>query len=75
MVLGAGVLGMEIALAARDEGAAVSIVHPGETPMAGALDRDGGLMLARAARKQELLAAALALATTWLLMKASVHGP
>lgn len=50
VVLGAGVLGMEIALAARDEGAAVSIVHPGETPMAGALDRDGGLMLARAAR-------------------------
>lgn len=51
VVLGAGVLGMEIALAARDEGAEVSVVHGGETPMPGTLDRDGGLMLARAARR------------------------
>ncbi|WP_237565942.1 FAD-dependent oxidoreductase [Ornithinimicrobium cerasi] len=51
VVLGAGVLGMEIALAVRDVGAEVSVVHTGETPMAGTLDRDGGRMLARAARR------------------------
>ncbi|MFB9731354.1 FAD-dependent oxidoreductase [Ornithinimicrobium kibberense] len=51
VVLGAGVLGMEIALAACDQGAAVTVVHHGETPMAGTLDRDGGRMLARAARR------------------------
>lgn len=51
VVLGAGVLGMEIAMAACDEGARVTVLHHGETPMAGTLDRDGGLMLARAARQ------------------------
>lgn len=50
VVLGAGVLGMEIALAACDEGAPVTVVHHGETPMPAQLDRDGGLTLARAAR-------------------------
>lgn len=50
VVLGAGVLGMEIALAACDEGAEVIVVHHGETPMPAQLDRDGGLTLARAAR-------------------------
>lgn len=50
VVLGAGVLGLELALAAREQGAEVVVVYHGETPMARNLDRGGGLMLARAAR-------------------------
>ena len=51
VVLGAGVLGMEIALAVAAEGGTVSVVYHGEAPMARNLDRGGGMLLARAARK------------------------
>jgi assimilatory nitrate reductase electron transfer subunit len=50
VVLGAGVLGMELALAASEQGAEVVVVHHGDGPMARNLDTDGGRMLARAAR-------------------------
>ncbi|WP_307807490.1 FAD-dependent oxidoreductase [Naasia sp. SYSU D00948] len=50
VVLGAGVLGMEVALAAREQGAEVSVVYHGDVPMARNLDTGGGRMLARAAR-------------------------
>lgn len=50
VVLGAGVLGLEVALAAREQGAEIVVVHTGDIPMNRSLDRDGGRMLARAAR-------------------------
>ncbi|WP_157439198.1 FAD-dependent oxidoreductase [Agreia sp. Leaf244] len=50
LVLGAGVLGMEIALAAAEAGAQVGVVYHGEVPMARQLDRGAGLLLARGAR-------------------------
>lgn len=49
VVLGAGVLGMELALAAKESGAEVSVVYHGEVPMARNLDRGGGHILAQAA--------------------------
>ncbi|MFT2692538.1 FAD-dependent oxidoreductase [Clavibacter zhangzhiyongii] len=49
VVLGAGVLGMELALAAAEQGADVVAVHHGEIPMARNLDRGGGRTLALAA--------------------------
>lgn len=51
VVLGAGVLGLEFALAAREQGAAVVVVHHGDIPMPRNLDLGGGRMLARAARE------------------------
>lgn len=51
VVLGAGVLGMEIALAAARAGSEVCVVYHGETPMARNLDRGGGSVLARSARR------------------------
>ena len=50
LVLGAGVLGMELALAAAEAGAEVGVVYHGEIPMARQLDRGAGLLLARGAR-------------------------
>ncbi|HXH35302.1 MAG TPA: FAD-dependent oxidoreductase [Plantibacter sp.] len=50
MVLGAGVLGLEIALAARRVGAEVVVVHHGPTPMPRNLDRGSGSVLAAALR-------------------------
>ncbi|WP_345763144.1 FAD-dependent oxidoreductase [Diaminobutyricibacter sp. McL0608] len=50
VVLGAGVLGMEFALAAREHGAQVVLVHHGDIPMARNLDDHGGRMLSRAVR-------------------------
>lgn len=50
VVLGAGVLGLEVALAAREQGADVVVVHTGGVPMGRNLDDDGGRMLARTAR-------------------------
>ncbi|WP_370626870.1 NAD(P)/FAD-dependent oxidoreductase [Cryobacterium sp. PAMC25264] len=50
VVLGAGVLGMEIALAAAAAGAQVCVVYHGEIPMNRNLDRGGGSVLTRAAR-------------------------
>ena len=51
VVLGAGVLGMEIALAAAAAGAEVCVVYHGEIPMNRNLDRGGGSVLTRAARR------------------------
>jgi assimilatory nitrate reductase electron transfer subunit len=51
VVLGAGVLGMEIALAAAAAGAQVCVVYHGEIPMNRNLDRGGGSVLTRAARR------------------------
>lgn len=51
VVLGAGVLGLEIALAAARGGAAVCVVHHGPTPMPRNLDRGGGSVLATALRR------------------------
>jgi len=50
VVLGAGVLGLEVALAAREQGADIVVVHTGGVPMGRNLDDDGGRMLARTAR-------------------------
>jgi assimilatory nitrate reductase electron transfer subunit len=49
VLLGAGVLGMELALAAQEQGATVTVVYHGDAPMARTLDQGGGRMLARAA--------------------------
>ncbi|WP_307859193.1 FAD-dependent oxidoreductase [Herbiconiux sp. SYSU D00978] len=49
VVLGAGVLGMEFALAAAERGARVVVVHHGPSPMARNLDVAGGRTLALAA--------------------------
>ncbi|MES2092965.1 MAG: FAD-dependent oxidoreductase [Actinomycetota bacterium] len=51
VVLGAGVLGMEIALAAARAGAEACVVYHGESPMARNLDVGGGTVLARTARR------------------------
>ncbi|TFC62578.1 FAD-dependent oxidoreductase [Cryobacterium sp. TMB1-7] len=51
VVLGAGVLGMEIALAAAAAGAEVCVVFHGEIPMNRNLDRGGGSVLTRSARR------------------------
>lgn len=51
VVLGAGVLGMEIALAASRAGAETCVVYHGESPMARNLDVGGGTVLARSARR------------------------
>ena len=51
VVLGAGVLGMEIALAASRAGAETCVVYHGESPMARNLDVGGGTVLARNVRR------------------------
>ncbi len=51
IVLGAGVLGLELALAAAHAGAQVCIVHHGEHPMPRNLDRGGGRVLRAALRR------------------------
>jgi len=58
VVLGAGVLGMEIALAATEHGATVIAVHHGDTPMARQLDIGGGRALSRAAHSAGVTMAA-----------------
>ncbi|CAN5355248.1 FAD-dependent oxidoreductase [soil metagenome] len=50
VVLGAGVLGMELALGLAEQGAEVVVVYHGDGPMARNLDSAGGRMLAKAAR-------------------------
>lgn len=50
VVLGAGVLGLELALSAARAGADVVVVHHGPTPMPRNLDRGGGSVLAAALR-------------------------
>jgi assimilatory nitrate reductase electron transfer subunit len=51
VVLGAGVLGMEIALAAAAAGAEVCVVYHGEIPMNRNLDRGAGSVLTTSARR------------------------
>ncbi|RFA16651.1 hypothetical protein B7R22_04070 [Subtercola boreus] len=51
VVLGAGVLGIELALAAAEQGAEVVAVYHGDIPMARNLDTGGGRVLASAARR------------------------
>jgi assimilatory nitrate reductase electron transfer subunit len=48
IVLGGGILGIEAALAAAEEGADVTVVHHGPHPLARNLDPGGGRMLAAA---------------------------
>ena len=50
VVLGAGVLGLEFALAAAHAGAQVAVVHHGPHPMPRNLDRGAGSVLRRAVR-------------------------
>ncbi|MET4638509.1 FAD-dependent oxidoreductase [Mycetocola sp. 2940] len=51
VVLGAGVLGLEVALAAAKEGADVCVVHHGGFPMPRNLDRGSGSVLTSALRR------------------------
>jgi assimilatory nitrate reductase electron transfer subunit len=51
VVLGAGVLGLEVALAAAKEGAEVCVVHHGGFPMPRNLDRGSGSVLTAALRR------------------------
>ncbi|QEO15737.1 NAD(P)/FAD-dependent oxidoreductase [Agromyces intestinalis] len=51
VVLGAGVLGLELALAAAHAGAEVCVVHHGPHPMPRNLDRGGGQVLRQALRR------------------------
>ena len=51
IVLGAGVLGLELALAAAHAGAQVCVVHHGGIPMPRNLDRGGGHVLRSALRR------------------------
>ncbi|GAB3538292.1 FAD-dependent oxidoreductase [Arthrobacter tecti] len=52
VILGGGILGLEAALAAAEEGARVSVVHHGDHPLARNIDDDGGRVLAAALRRQ-----------------------
>ncbi|MCG2621927.1 FAD-dependent oxidoreductase [Arthrobacter sp. I2-34] len=50
IVLGGGILGIEAALAAAEEGARVTVVHNGDRPLARNIDHGGGKTLARTLR-------------------------
>ena len=50
VVLGGGVLGLETALAAAEEGATVTVVHNGPHPLGRNIDRGGGSVLAASLR-------------------------
>lgn len=52
VILGGGILGLEAALAASEEGARVTVVHHGEYPLARSIDDGGGRVLASALRTQ-----------------------
>ncbi|MGC5223339.1 FAD-dependent oxidoreductase [Micromonospora sp. DT81.3] len=54
VILGAGVLGLELALAAVHAGARVAVVHHGAYPMPRSLDRGGGGVLRQALRRTGL---------------------
>ena len=51
VVLGGGVLGLETALAAAEEGATVTVVHNGPHPLGRNIDRGGGAVLAASLRQ------------------------
>ncbi|WP_246036276.1 FAD-dependent oxidoreductase [Sinomonas susongensis] len=63
VVLGGGVLGLEAALAASEEGASVTLVHHGEHPLGRQLDRGGGATLSAVLRGGGLRIASNARAT------------
>lgn len=50
VVLGGGILGLETALAAAEEGATVTVVHNGPHPLGRSIDRGGGAVLAASLR-------------------------
>ncbi|MGO4236719.1 FAD-dependent oxidoreductase [Pseudarthrobacter sp. YAF2] len=51
VILGGGVLGLETALAAAEEGATVTVVHNGPHPLGRNIDRGGGAVLAAGLRR------------------------
>ncbi|GAB5076945.1 FAD-dependent oxidoreductase [Arthrobacter sp. AD-310] len=51
VVLGGGILGLETALAAAEEGATVTVVHNGPYPLGRNIDRGGGSVLAAELRR------------------------
>ena len=67
VVLGAGVLGMELALAVAAAGAEACVVFHGAGPMERNLDRGGSAVLARGARRQDVALVAHARAESVLL--------
>lgn len=52
VILGGGILGLEAALAAAEQGARVSVVHHGGYPLGRNIDDAGGQVLARALQRQ-----------------------
>ncbi|SDH96161.1 assimilatory nitrate reductase (NADH) beta subunit [Arthrobacter subterraneus] len=52
VILGGGILGLEAASAAAEEGARVTVVHHGDYPLARSIDDGGGRVLASALRSQ-----------------------
>ncbi|WP_299165503.1 FAD-dependent oxidoreductase [uncultured Arthrobacter sp.] len=52
VILGGGILGLEAALAAAEEGARVTVVHHGDYPLARNIDDGGGRVLASVLRSQ-----------------------
>lgn len=54
VVLGGGVLGLETALAAAEEGATVTVVHNGPHPLGRNIDRGGGAVLAASLRRSSV---------------------
>lgn len=52
VILGGGILGLEAALAAAEEGARVTVVHHGDYPLARTIDDGGGRVLASALRSE-----------------------
>ena len=73
VVLGAGVLGLEFALAAAHAGARVAVVHHGPHPMPRNLDRGAGSVLRRAIRRTGVTVFAHSRAET-VLFHTDEHG-
>jgi len=63
VVLGGGILGLETALAAADEGTAVTVVHHGPHPLGRSIDAPGGAVLAAALRRSGIRLASNARST------------
>lgn len=74
IVLGAGVLGLELALAAVGQGAQVSVVHHGGYPMPRNLDRGGGTVLSDSLREAGIEVIAHSRAESVLLGSADAIG-
>ncbi|WP_369046964.1 FAD-dependent oxidoreductase [Sinomonas sp. P10A9] len=63
VVLGGGVLGLEAALAASEEGATVTVVHHGDRPLGRSIDGLGGATLAAVLRRRGIRVAGNARST------------